>query len=70
MLNSCIRELDQASLAAISQQLTPRDDISMEVKAPFCLSLPSLNLWTEVASWLVCVCCLPDPPRADGRLRP
>lgn len=32
VLNSCIRELDQASLAAISQQLTPRDDISMEVK--------------------------------------
>lgn len=30
VLNSCIRELDQASLAAISQQLTPRDDISME----------------------------------------
>ena len=31
VLNSCIREVDQASLAAISQQLTPREDISMEV---------------------------------------
>lgn len=31
VLNSCIREVDQASLAAVSQQLTPRDDISMEV---------------------------------------
>uniref|UniRef100_A0A7N8X271 Talin 1 n=1 Tax=Mastacembelus armatus TaxID=205130 RepID=A0A7N8X271_9TELE len=30
VLNGCIREVDQASLAAISQQLTPRDDISME----------------------------------------
>ncbi|XP_072310122.1 talin-1 isoform X2 [Eucyclogobius newberryi] len=30
VLNNCIREVDQASLAAISQQLTPRDDISME----------------------------------------
>uniref|UniRef100_A0A671YHD7 Talin 1 n=1 Tax=Sparus aurata TaxID=8175 RepID=A0A671YHD7_SPAAU len=30
VLNSCIREVDQASLAAISQQLTPREDISME----------------------------------------
>uniref|UniRef100_A0A669CPE9 Talin 1 n=1 Tax=Oreochromis niloticus TaxID=8128 RepID=A0A669CPE9_ORENI len=29
-LNGCIREVDQASLAAISQQLTPREDISME----------------------------------------
>lgn len=31
VLNNCIREVDQASLAAISQQLTPRDDISHEV---------------------------------------
>ena len=31
VLNGCIREVDQASLAAISQQLTPREDISMEV---------------------------------------
>uniref|UniRef100_A0AAR2IM02 Talin 1 n=1 Tax=Pygocentrus nattereri TaxID=42514 RepID=A0AAR2IM02_PYGNA len=30
VLNNCIREVDQASLAAISQQLTPRDDISHE----------------------------------------
>uniref|UniRef100_A0A667YQP0 Talin 1 n=1 Tax=Myripristis murdjan TaxID=586833 RepID=A0A667YQP0_9TELE len=30
VLNSCIREVDQASLAAISQQLTPREDISHE----------------------------------------
>ncbi|XP_064164643.1 talin-1 isoform X1 [Anguilla rostrata] len=30
MLNNCIREVDQASLAAISQQLTPREDISHE----------------------------------------
>ncbi|XP_036384028.1 talin-1 [Megalops cyprinoides] len=30
VLNNCIREVDQASLAAISQQLTPRDDISQE----------------------------------------
>uniref|UniRef100_A0A672PZA4 Talin-1-like n=1 Tax=Sinocyclocheilus grahami TaxID=75366 RepID=A0A672PZA4_SINGR len=29
-LNNCIREVDKASLAAISQQLTPRDDISHE----------------------------------------
>uniref|UniRef100_A0A7N6B6Z0 Talin 1 n=1 Tax=Anabas testudineus TaxID=64144 RepID=A0A7N6B6Z0_ANATE len=29
-LNRCIREVDQASLAAISQHLTPREDISME----------------------------------------
>uniref|UniRef100_A0A8C9ZGH1 Talin 1 n=1 Tax=Sander lucioperca TaxID=283035 RepID=A0A8C9ZGH1_SANLU len=31
VLNGCIREVDQASLAAISQHLTPREDISMEV---------------------------------------
>uniref|UniRef100_A0AAY4DRD1 Talin 1 n=1 Tax=Denticeps clupeoides TaxID=299321 RepID=A0AAY4DRD1_9TELE len=30
VLNNCIREVDQASLAAISQQLTPREDISHE----------------------------------------
>uniref|UniRef100_A0A8C5CLV6 Talin 1 n=1 Tax=Gadus morhua TaxID=8049 RepID=A0A8C5CLV6_GADMO len=30
VLNSCIREVDQASLAAISQQLSPREDISQE----------------------------------------
>uniref|UniRef100_A0A8C2JYP0 Talin 1 n=1 Tax=Cyprinus carpio TaxID=7962 RepID=A0A8C2JYP0_CYPCA len=30
VLNNCIREVDKASLAAISQQLTPRDDISHE----------------------------------------
>uniref|UniRef100_A0A3P8YN67 Talin 1 n=1 Tax=Esox lucius TaxID=8010 RepID=A0A3P8YN67_ESOLU len=30
VLNNCIREVDQASLAAISQQLTPRDDVSNE----------------------------------------
>uniref|UniRef100_A0A8C1D0G5 Talin 1 n=1 Tax=Cyprinus carpio carpio TaxID=630221 RepID=A0A8C1D0G5_CYPCA len=29
-LNNCMREVDKASLAAISQQLTPRDDISHE----------------------------------------
>lgn len=34
VLNGCIREVDQASLAAISQQLTPREDISMEVRFP------------------------------------
>lgn len=32
VLNNCIREVDKASLAAISQQLTPRDDISHEVR--------------------------------------
>uniref|UniRef100_A0A9J7YLX8 Talin 1 n=1 Tax=Cyprinus carpio carpio TaxID=630221 RepID=A0A9J7YLX8_CYPCA len=31
-LNNCMREVDKASLAAISQQLTPRDDISHEVR--------------------------------------
>lgn len=31
VLNNCIRDVDQASLAAISQQLAPRDDISHEV---------------------------------------
>ncbi|KAF7216690.1 talin-1 isoform X2 [Nothobranchius furzeri] len=30
VLNGCIRKVDHASLAAISQQLTPREDISME----------------------------------------
>nr|XP_015193068.1 PREDICTED: talin-1 isoform X1 [Lepisosteus oculatus]XP_015193073.1 PREDICTED: talin-1 isoform X1 [Lepisosteus oculatus] len=30
VLNKCMRDVDQASLAAISQQLTPRDDISLE----------------------------------------
>ncbi|KAM3599464.1 uncharacterized protein V6R79_006136 [Siganus canaliculatus] len=30
VLNNCIREVDQASLATISQQLTPREDMSME----------------------------------------
>ncbi|TKC47779.1 hypothetical protein EI555_005057 [Monodon monoceros] len=30
-LNSCLRDLDQASLAAISQQLAPREGISQEV---------------------------------------
>uniref|UniRef100_A0AAQ4R077 Talin 1 n=1 Tax=Gasterosteus aculeatus aculeatus TaxID=481459 RepID=A0AAQ4R077_GASAC len=33
VLNGCIREVDQASLAAISQHLTPREDISMEQMA-------------------------------------
>lgn len=31
VLNRCMREVDQASLAAISQQLAPREDISQEV---------------------------------------
>lgn len=31
VLNRCIRDVDQASLAAVSQQLNPRDDISQEV---------------------------------------
>ncbi|KAI1240200.1 hypothetical protein IHE44_0011655 [Lamprotornis superbus] len=31
VLNRCLREVDQASLAAISQQLAPRQDISQEV---------------------------------------
>ncbi|MBZ3869728.1 Talin-1 [Sciurus carolinensis] len=30
-LNSCLRDLDQASLAAVSQQLAPREGISQEV---------------------------------------
>uniref|UniRef100_A0A8C3KLU4 I/LWEQ domain-containing protein n=1 Tax=Calidris pygmaea TaxID=425635 RepID=A0A8C3KLU4_9CHAR len=30
VLNRCMREVDQASLAAISQQLAPREDISQE----------------------------------------
>ncbi|NXD44316.1 TLN1 protein, partial [Copsychus sechellarum] len=30
VLNKCLREVDQASLAAISQQLAPRQDISQE----------------------------------------
>ncbi|KAK6492675.1 talin-1 [Huso huso] len=30
VLNRCIRDVDQASLAAVSQQLNPRDDISQE----------------------------------------
>ncbi|KAI1905173.1 hypothetical protein AGOR_G00013410 [Albula goreensis] len=30
VINNCIREVDQASLAAISQQLTPREDVSQE----------------------------------------
>uniref|UniRef100_A0A8C0B3B0 TLN1 protein n=1 Tax=Buteo japonicus TaxID=224669 RepID=A0A8C0B3B0_9AVES len=30
VLNKCMREVDQASLAAISQQLAPREDISQE----------------------------------------
>lgn len=33
MLNKCMRDVDQASLAAISQQLAPREDISQEVSA-------------------------------------
>lgn len=37
VLNRCIREVDQASLAAISQHLTPREDISMEVNTTFSL---------------------------------
>lgn len=35
VLNNCIREVDQASLAAISQQLATRDDISHEVCHPY-----------------------------------
>lgn len=31
VLNRCMREVDQASLAAISQQLAPREGISQEV---------------------------------------
>lgn len=31
-LNSCLRDLDQASLAAVSQQLAPREGISQEVR--------------------------------------
>lgn len=32
LLNQTVRELDQASLAAISQQLAPREGISQEVR--------------------------------------
>lgn len=31
VLNKCMRDVDQASLAAISQQLAPREGISQEV---------------------------------------
>lgn len=31
-LNRCVRDVDQASLAAISQQLAPREGISQEVR--------------------------------------
>lgn len=32
LLNQAVRELDQASLEAISQQLVPREGISQEVR--------------------------------------
>lgn len=46
VLNNCIREVDQASLAAVSQQLTPRDDISHEV---FFISAEYIP-WTYLAN--------------------
>lgn len=41
VLTRCIREVDQASLAAISQQLAPREGISQEVSVfmPVCVPL-------------------------------
>lgn len=51
VLNNCMREVDKASLAAISQQLTPRDDISHEVRLyNHCasLSLPNLCRYTLI----------------------
>lgn len=50
VLNGCIREVDQASLAAISQQLTPRDDISMEVRR-----MAKKGLWCPVVLVILCV---------------
>lgn len=50
VLNGCIREVDQASLAAISQQLTPRDDISMEVRR-----MAKKRLWCPVVLVILCV---------------
>uniref|UniRef100_A0A671NTF2 Talin-1-like n=1 Tax=Sinocyclocheilus anshuiensis TaxID=1608454 RepID=A0A671NTF2_9TELE len=52
VLNNCIREVDKASLAAISQQLTPRDDISHEVMMNYSSILRSfLNVFQRMVSY-------------------
>jgi len=43
-INKCIRDIEQASLAAVGQTLPCRDDISMEVSA---LSHQLSLVWTE-----------------------
>lgn len=50
VLNRCIREVDQASLAAISQQLAPREGISQEVSGgqrPFLEPLLASSAFTQ-----------------------
>lgn len=55
VLNGCIREVDQASLAAISQQLTPREDISMEVNI---LLFNAMLMQNQVSKTMLMFCFL------------
>uniref|UniRef100_A0A673IA47 Talin-1-like n=1 Tax=Sinocyclocheilus rhinocerous TaxID=307959 RepID=A0A673IA47_9TELE len=52
VLNNCIREVDKASLAAISQQLTPRDDISHEVMMNYSSILRAEGPTPTPLSWV------------------
>lgn len=62
-INKCIRDIEQASLAVVSQNLPSRDDISLEVsnhprKAPFsCIRLTSLLLVVNLCYYLTFVFC-------------
>uniref|UniRef100_A0A674KFR5 Talin 2 n=1 Tax=Terrapene triunguis TaxID=2587831 RepID=A0A674KFR5_9SAUR len=48
-INRCIRDIEQASLAAVSQNLATRDDISVEVRQT---ALKTLELGTVFSSFL------------------
>lgn len=52
MLAKCIRDVDQASLAAISQQLAPREGISQEVSEQH---FPPRADWQSVPVGLIAV---------------
>lgn len=57
-INKCIRDIEQASLAAVSQNLPSRDDISLEVKAHQHIFHRRPPLWGRLCMCLSSSACL------------
>ena len=69
-INKCIRDIEQASLAAVGQSLPCRDDISSEVQSLLMLEALSLLLGYEVSIEslvpFILLLLLPFPPGSAG----